>query len=463
MTQQLQTISPIDGAVIVRRAYADPQQMSAALGRACLAHQAWRAVPVAQRAAAVSQGVDAFVARKAEIAEELTRQMGRPLRYTPGEVGGFEARARHMISIAEEALHDVVPKEQSGFNRFIRRDPLGVVLVVAPWNYPLLTAVNAVVPALMAGNAVLLKHSAQTPLAAERIVEAFANADLPDGLLQFIHTDHDGTQSLIKAPQVDGVCFTGSVAGGAAVEHAAAGRFIQVGLELGGNDPAYVRADARLEHAVETLVDGAFFNSGQSCCGIQRIYVQRSVYARFVEQAVALTRQYVLGNPLDAATTLGPVVRAAAADAVRNTIAEATGKGAKCLIDARQFKLDTPGSAYVAPQILVDVNHGMQVMSDECFGPVVGIMPVDSDDEALRLMNDSPYGLTAALFTQDEDVALKLGDRLQTGTVFMNRCDYLDPALAWTGVKNTGRGATLSTLGYEHLTRPKSFHLRRLA
>ena len=462
MSTQLETISPINGAVIVRRTYASAAQTRSVLASASAAQQAWRRTPLAERAALVSRGVDAFVARKADIAQELTHQMGRPLRYTPGEVGGFETRARHMIGIAEAALHDVVPAPLPGFTRFVRRDPLGVVLVIAPWNYPLLTAVNAVVPALMAGNAVILKHSAQTPLAAERIVEAFTQGGLPAGLLQFIHTDHDGTHALIKAPEVNGVCFTGSVAGGAAVERAAAGRFIQVGLELGGNDPAYVRADARLDHAVETLVDGAFFNSGQSCCGIQRIYVQRSVYAKFVDHAVALTRQYVLGDPLDADTTLGPVVRVSAADAVRATVAEALAKGAKGLIDARAFKRDTPGSTYVAPQILVDVNHGMQIMCDECFGPVVGIMPVDTDDEALRLMNDSPFGLTAALFTQDEAAALDLGERLQTGTVFMNRCDYLDPALAWTGVKNTGRGATLSSLGYEHLTRPKSFHLKRM-
>ena len=462
MSTQLETISPINGAVIVRRTYASAAQTRSVLASASAAQQAWRRTPLAERAALVSRGVDAFVARKADIAQELTHQMGRPLRYTPGEVGGFEARARHMIGIAEAALHDVVPAPLPGFTRFVRRDPLGVVLVIAPWNYPLLTAVNAVVPALMAGNAVILKHSAQTPLAAERIVEAFTQGGLPAGLLQFIHTDHDGTHALIKAPEVNGVCFTGSVAGGAAVERAAAGRFIHVGLELGGNDPAYVRSDAMLDHAVETLVDGAFFNSGQSCCGIQRIYVQRSVYAKFVDQAVALTRQYVLGDPLDADTTLGPVVRVSAADAVRATVAEAVAKGAKGLIDARAFKRDTPDSTYVAPQILVDVNHGMQIMCDECFGPVVGIMPVDSDDEALRLMNDSPFGLTAALFTQDEAAALHLGDRLHTGTVFMNRCDYLDPALAWTGVKNTGRGATLSSLGYEHLTRPKSFHLKRM-
>ena len=460
--EELITISPIDGSRLLRRPYLDAAAMPALLDRARAAQAAWRERPVAERARLLSHGVDAFVAMKDRVAQEITLQMGRPIRYTPGEVGGFEARASHMIAIAEAALADVVPEPMAGFTRFIRREPLGVVLVVAPWNYPLLTAVNAVVPALMAGNAVVLKPSAQTPLAGERIVEALCSAGLPEGLLQCLHTDHDGTQRLIASPQVDAVCFTGSVAGGAAVERAAAGRFIHVGLELGGNDPAYVRADAKLDAAVETLVDGAFFNSGQSCCGIQRIYVDRSLYAEFVDKAVALTRQYVLGNPMDPATTLGPVVRAAAADAVRATIADAVAKGARTLIDVAKFPLDLPGSAYLAPQVLIDVNHGMALMNEECFGPVVGIMPVDTDDEAVALMNDSPYGLTACVFTQDEAAALQIGSRLHTGTVFMNRCDYLDPALAWTGVKNTGRGATLSVLGYEHLTRPKSFHLKAL-
>jgi acyl-CoA reductase-like NAD-dependent aldehyde dehydrogenase len=274
-------------------------------------------VPVAERAALLTRGVDAFVAKKAKIAQELTLQMGRPIGQTPGEVGGFEARARHMISIAARALVDIHPEPIAGFNRFMRREPLGVVLVVAPWNYPLLTAVNAVVPALMAGNAVVLKPSAQTPLAGERIAEALNAAGLPDGLLQCVHTDHAGTQALIKSPQVDGVCFTGSAAGGAAVEQAAAGRFIHVGLELGGKDPAYVRADANLDAAVETLVDGAFYNSGQSCCGIQRIYVERSNYAEFVDvqwRRRASTCSATASRGDDA----GPVVRASAADAVRD-------------------------------------------------------------------------------------------------------------------------------------------------
>ncbi|QDQ25815.1 aldehyde dehydrogenase family protein [Chitinimonas arctica] len=460
MAAELITLSPIDGSVLVRRPYADEQQIQSALRRAKAAQLAWRELALSERGALLERGVAAFVAQKAEIAEELTRQMGRPLRYTPGEVAGFEVRARHMIGLAEQALQPVVPTALPGFTRFIRRDPVGLVLVIAPWNYPLLTAVNAVVPALMAGNAVILKHSAQTPLAAERMVAAFAGLGLPEGLLQFIHTDHDGTRRMIRSEEVDAVCFTGSVAGGVAVEQAAAGRFIGVGLELGGNDPAYVRADASLDAAVEGLVDGAFFNSGQSCCGIQRIYVHQSRHAEFVERAVALTRQYVLGNPLEAAVTLGPLVRPAAAEAVRAVIAEARAKGARALIDAREFEWDQPGSAYLAPQILVDVDHGMQVMKEECFGPLVGIMPVSGDQEALRLMNDSPYGLSAAIYTEDAQAALALGERLETGTVFMNRCDYLDPALAWTGVKQTGRGATLSSIGYEHLTRPKSFHLK---
>ena len=460
MKPELVTISPIDGSKLLRRPVLDAATLQAALVAARAAQPAWRALPVADRAVIVGRGVDAFVAMKDRVAKEITLQMGRPIRYTPREVDGFAAHARHMICIAEDALADLAPAPRVGLTRFIRREPLGVVLAVTPWNYPLLTAVNAVVAALMAGNAVILKPSAQTPMAGERIAEALTGAGLPAGLLQCVHTDHDGTQALVASPLVDGVCFTGSAAVGAAMERAAAGRFIPLGLALGGNDPAYVRADAKLDAAVEALVDGAFVNSGQSACGIQRIYVERTLYPEFVDKAVLLARRQVLGNPLDAATTLGPLANAAAADAVRATIADAVQKGARPLIEEERFPLDQPGSAYVAPQILIYVHHAMALMTDECFGPVVGIMPVDSDDEAVALMNDSPYGLTACIFTQDESVALSLGERLQAGTVFMNRCGEIDPALAWSGVKHSGRGATLSPIAYEHLTRPKSFHFK---
>ncbi|HRJ69927.1 MAG TPA: aldehyde dehydrogenase family protein [Beijerinckiaceae bacterium] len=456
----LKVVSPVDGRIYVERTLASEAEIAAALQRAEAAQRLWRVVPVAERAKAMSAFVDAFVSKREAIAEELTWQMGRPLRYTPGEVRGFEERARMMISLAPEALADVQVSEKAGFTRFIRRTAVGVVLVVAPWNYPLLTAVNAVVPALMAGNAVLLKHAAQTPLCSERFAEAAKAAGLPEGLLQALHMSHDATARLIRAPAIQHVCFTGSVEGGAAMERAASGRFIGVGLELGGKDPAYVRADANLDHAIENLVDGAFFNSGQSCCGIERIYVHAKLYDKFVEGAAALTRTYVLGDPTKAETTLGPLVRASAADFVRGQTEEALRQGATALIDEKAFPASKAGTPYLAPQVLIGVDHAMRVMSEESFGPVVGIMKVTSDEEAIALMNDSAYGLTAAIWTSDAEAAASIGDRIETGTVFMNRCDYLDPELAWTGVKNTGRGVTLSRLGYDHLTRVKSFHLR---
>src|SRR5687767_4009688 len=365
-----------------------------------------------------------------------------------------------MAGIAPEVLQDLQVEPKSGFQRFIRREPLGVVFVVAPWNYPWLTSVNAIVPALLAGNTVVLKMAQQTPLVAERYAQAFKSAGLPDGVFHFLHVDHEQVGRIIRDARVAYVAFTGSVGGGHAVQQAASDRFIAAGLELGGKDPAYVRADAQLQPTVESLVDGAFFNSGQSCCGIERIYVHRDLYDPFVDAFVELTNKYKLGDPLDPDTTLGPMVRTDAADNVRRQIAEAVGIGAKTLIDPARFPASKEGTPYVAPQVLVNVDHRMQIMSEETFGPAVGIMRVDGDDDAIRLMNDSRYGLTASVWTQDADAALKIGDAIETGTWYMNRCDYLDPALAWTGIKDSGRGCTLSKLGFDAFTRPKSFHLR---
>ncbi len=460
MTAKLECISPIDGSVYVERPLASDVEVDAAIQRARVAQDAWRRVPIEERQGFLSRAVDNFVAKGEAIAEEITRQMGRPIAHSPGEVRGFEERARHMIAIAPRHLSDVAVEPVAGFTRFIRREPLGLVFVVAPWNYPYLTSVNSVIPALMAGNAVILKHSAQTPLCAERYAEAFAEAGLPDGVFQYLHLDHNAALAMIERAGVDFVAFTGSVAAGHAVQASAAERFVGVGLELGGKDPAYVRPDADLGHAVENLVDGVCFNAGQSCCGIERVYVHEDVYEKFVDGFVTMTRAYKLGNPLHPETSLGPMVRASAADGLRARIGEAVAEGARALIDPADFPADRPGSPYLAPQALVDVDHSMAVMTEECFGPIVGIMKVTSDDQAIDLMNDSRYGLTASIWTQDEQVALMIGDRVETGTWFMNRCDYLDPALAWTGVKDSGRGCTLSQIGYEQLTRPKSFHLR---
>ena len=458
--ETLTCLSPIDGSVVAERPLAGEAEIVAALKAARGAQAAWRATPLERRLELLSKAVDAFVAKGPEIAEEITRQMGRPLAYTPGEVAGFEERARHMIAIAPEALGDLAVEPKAGFTRFIRRDPLGVVLVIAPWNYPYLTAVNSIVPALAAGNAVILKHSHQTPLCAERLAAAFEAAGLPAGVFQVLHLSHDSTARLIAHDGLDFVAFTGSVAGGRAVQAAAAARFIGAGLELGGKDPAYVRADAKLEHAIENLVDGAFFNSGQSCCAIERVYVEAQVYDDFVEGVRTLVGKYVLGNPLERGTTLGPMVRASAAGFVAGQVREALAAGAEALIDPKDFPADAEGTPYLAPQVLVGVDHSMRIMHEETFGPALGIVKVASDAEAIALMNDSAYGLTASIWTSDEAAALAIGEQVETGTWFMNRCDYLDPALAWTGVKDSGRGCSLSRVGYEHLTRPKSFHLR---
>ena len=457
----IKVVSPVDGRIYAERPLADGDEIAAALAKARHAYKNWHVTPLKERAAACARFVDAMVAGKAELGEELTWQMGRPVRYTPNEIGGGLAeRARMMVRLAPEALADIPTEPRAGFTRFIRHDPLGVVFVVAPWNYPYLTAVNAIVPAILAGNVVILKHSAQTPLVAERFADGFKAAGLPSGVFQVLHLSHSDTERLIAAPEVDFVAFTGSVEGGHAVQRAAASRFIGTGLELGGKDPAYVRADANLPHAIENLVDGSFFNSGQSCCAIERIYVHEAVHDRFLEGFVELTKQYKLGNPLSPETTLGPMVRTSAAELVRKQVAEAVSRGAKAHIDPKLFAADKPGTPYMAPQVLSEVDHSMQVMTEESFGPVIGIMKVRSDDEAIRLMNDSRYGLTAAIWTQDEAAAISIGDRVETGTWFMNRCDYLDPELAWTGVKDSGRGCTLSRLGFAYLTRPKSFHLR---
>lgn len=456
----LRTISPVDDSVYVERALATESEIEQSIALSRSAQKQWQTTSLEERASICELAVQYFEAKQERIAEEISWQMGRPLAYSGSEIAGLAERARHMISIAEHALADERPEAKPGFERFIRREALGIVLTVAPWNYPLLTTVNSVFPALMAGNSVILKPSTQTPLCGEHFVSAFRQAGLPEGVLQCLYLSHDSTSKIVGSSVVDFACFTGSVAAGQKIEKSAAGSFLGLCLELGGKDPAYVRADAKLEHSVSELVDGAFFNSGQSCCGIERIYVDNSLYPQFVEAYVEQVRGYQLGNPLTDETTLGPMVRTSAADWVRKQTAEAIAQGAQGCIDPKTFIQNRENSPYLAPQVLLDVDHNMSVMKEESFGPVVGIMPVEGDEAALELMNDSDLGLTASIWSQDQDAVESLGNRLQTGTVFMNRCDYLDPALAWTGVKNTGRGATLSKLGYLQLSRAKSFHLK---
>jgi acyl-CoA reductase-like NAD-dependent aldehyde dehydrogenase len=454
----LKCISPIDGSVYAERPSAGLEEARAVVGRARAARPAWAARPLEERVALVRAGVAALGAMNEEVVPELAWMMGRPVRYG-GEFGGVEERASYMADIADQALAPLVVEDSEKFERRILREPHGVVLVIAPWNYPYMTAINTVAPALIAGNAVVIKHATQTLLAGERMVRAFTAAGLPDDVFQNLFLDHATTEALLQERAFDLVNFTGSVAGGRAIERAAAGTFTALGLELGGKDPGYVMEDADLDAAAETLIDGAMFNSGQCCCGIERIYVAEPLYDRFVEQALDIVNGYVLGSPLEEATTLGPMANRRFADLVRSHVEEARAQGAVAHIDAARFPDD--GGTYLAPQILTGVSHEMRVMREESFGPVVGIMKVRDDREAVRLMNDSEFGLTASLWTSDPERAARIGAAIETGTVFMNRADYLDPGLCWTGCKNTGRGGALSVIGYQNLTRPKSYHLKK--
>jgi acyl-CoA reductase-like NAD-dependent aldehyde dehydrogenase len=459
MTKLLQCISPIDSSIFAARPTLAKAEAAEAVARARAAQKIWVQRPLAERVALVRAGVQRLGEMNDEVVTELAWMMGRPVRYG-GEFRGVNERASYMADIAEAALAPLIVEDSDAFERRILREPHGVVLVIASWNYPYLTAINTVAPALIAGNTVMLKHATQTLLAGERMVRALVDAGVPADVFQNLFLDHDTTSSLIADKAFDFINFTGSVGGGQTIERVAAGTFTPIGLELGGKDPGYIMADANVDAAVDVLMDGAMFNSGQCCCGIERIYVVASLYDEFVEKAVRLVSGYRLGNPLDKETTLGPMANRRFADEARAQVTEAVEAGARALINPKLFPADD-GGTYLAPQILVDVDHTMRVMRDETFAPVVGIMKVKDDEEAIRLMNDSPFGLTASLWTRDTAHAATIGARIETGTVFMNRADYLDPALCWTGCKSTGRGGALSVLGFHNLTRPKSYHLKK--
>jgi acyl-CoA reductase-like NAD-dependent aldehyde dehydrogenase len=432
-------------------------ELESILNRMRAAQQAWRDTPMELRVKVCREFIEAFRSMKESVALDITRQMGKPLRQARGEVDTMLNRAETMLRLAPEALQDDVLAHKEGFRRFIRREPLGIVLCIPAWNYPLLIAVNVVIPALLAGNAVLLKHSRITPLSGDAFVNAFRKTSLPPDLIASIHVGHDTIRKLIDTRSVDFVSFTGSVEGGRQVYQWASSQLLDMGLELGGKDPALVCEDANFTFTVENLVDGAFYNTGQSCCAIERIYVMRPLFSKFVDAYVAEVEKYRVGNPEDESTTIGPLAQAKAVDLINTQVRDAAGRGARVLTGGRRM----PGRGhFFEPAVLIDVDHSMSLMKDESFGPVIGLMPVDNEEEAVRLMNDSPYGLTASIWTTDSERGERLADRTNAGTVYMNRCDFLDPELPWVGIKDSGHGCTLSHLGFMYLTRPKGFHLR---
>jgi acyl-CoA reductase-like NAD-dependent aldehyde dehydrogenase len=319
--------------------------------------------------------------------------------------------------------------------------------------------VNVVFPAILAGNAVILKHSPRSPLCGDHFARAFEKSGAPAGLVQALHCDHPTSERTVGDSRVDHIVFTGSILGGHRIQQAAAARFVRVGLELGGNDAAYVAPDCDLNATVDGIVDGAIYNAGQSCCAVERVYVHADVYEEFVARAEPLVRAYVMGDPRDEKTTLGPIAQPNHPEELEAMVHDATARGAKLIAGGRAVSVDGKGRFFEAT-LLRDVSADARLMRAESFGPILPVARVTSEEEAVRLMNDSTMGLTASVWTRDADRAARLADQLEVGTVYMNRCDALDPALPWGGVKDSGRGVSLSTLGFEELTRPKALNFR---
>jgi len=438
---------------------ADEAAIGAVLDRAHAAQRELRSMKLADRALLCERAVAAMEADAAQIADDISRMMGKPVGQALNEVRGMASRARHMIGIAAASLADIELPEAPGLRRAIRKEPLGVVLDLPAWNYPLLTAVNVVIPAVLAGNAVIVKHSPRSPLSGEHFARAFAKTSGFASVVQALHCDHASSERTVGDPRVDHVVFTGSIHGGHRIQQAAAGRFIRVGLELGGNDAAYVSADCDLQATVEGIVDGAIYNAGQSCCAVERVYVHESVYEDFVKRAEPLVRAYVLGDPRDAKTTLGPIAQPNHPAELEAMVSDATSRGARLLAGGHATKVAGRGRFFEAT-LLRDVPPDAQLMRAESFGPILPVTVVKNDEEALARMNDSTLGLTASVWTRDITRAARFASELAVGTVYMNRCDALDPALPWSGVKDSGRGVSLSALGFDELTRTKALNFR---
>ncbi|KAL4985123.1 Aldehyde/histidinol dehydrogenase [Aspergillus falconensis] len=462
MSNEVRTLSPSTGKVLFEHPGATVEQVRQIAQASEDAFLTYRELSLGQRKAIVVKALEIIDSNKETLAHELSTQMGRPISYTAGEIDTMRKRANYLLDQAEDALKSIPGQEENGFKRLVKKAPVGPVLLATAWNYPYLITINALVPALLAGNTVILRPSPQTPLVGNRLLECFEKGGLPKNVLQVVHLGAwEVLDEVVKIPQIKLVSFVGSTQGGLRLRQATAGRILPLNLELGGNDPAYVRADADLAYTAAQVVDGAVFNSGQSCCSIERIYVHVDVHDAFVAEVQKELANYKLGDPLDKATTTGPVISHQAVKNIQAHIDDALSRGA---VDSTPNNptfenLPSEGS-FIAPRVLTNVSHDMRVMREETFGPVVPIMKVQSDDEAVALMNDSDYGLTASVWTKDIKAGEDLIERIEAGTVFINRCDYPSPDLAWVGWKNSGLGCSLGPQAFDAFYKLKSFHIR---
>ncbi|KAI0964742.1 aldehyde dehydrogenase [Xylaria arbuscula] len=460
--ETITTISPTTNEPILTRNGVSATELEEIPNTAAEAFKTWRETSLTDRTIIVKKALALLEKQKDQLAEEITVQMGRPIAYTGSEIATALKRAHYLVKISEDTLKDTEGEAEKGFKRFIRKIPVGPVLVIFAWNYPYLILVNSLIPALLAGNTVILKPSPQTPTIAEHVTKIFNEAGLPAGVLQYFHCGSPLIiESLVRNPKVSLICFTGSVAGGLAVQKAASDRIVNVGLELGGKDPAYVRGDVDIDWAAAEIVDGSIFNSGQSCCALERVYVDEKIYDSFIEATQKVLKGYKVGDPLEKETQIGPVVSKRSKETIEAHIKDALEKGAKdATPENPTFSNLPPRGNFVKPTLLTDVNHTMAVMTEETFGPVISVQKVKDDDEAIQLMNDSEFGLTASIWTKDTDKGYELAQRVDAGTVFVNRADFPSPDLAWTGWKNSGKGVTLSKYGFDQFVKLKSFHLK---
>jgi acyl-CoA reductase-like NAD-dependent aldehyde dehydrogenase len=455
------TISPTTNKPIVTKAGLSEEELKLLPVTAAEAFKSFRNTALEERQNVVRKALNLLEKKKDELAKELTEQMGRPISYTAKEISTAVARGSYLLKISGETLQDTPGETESGFQRYIKKLPVGPTLIIFAWNvsglspscqsvspdhiqYPYLILVNALIPAILAGNSVILKPSPQTPTIVEHIQHIFLEAGLPPNVIQYFHSGSNlQTEAVIRSPEIQLVCFTGSVAGGLAVQKAASDRVsVRVGLELGGNDPAYIRSDVDLKWAAEEIVDGAIFNSGQSCCSIERVYVAQDIHDEFVAAVQDVLKGYILGDPFDSKTHLGPVISKRSAETIKTHVKDAIEKGAKDVTPENEsFKSPPPDGNFVAPIVLTGVTHDMLVMKDETFGPVIPIMKVKSDGEAISLMNDSQYGLTASIWTKDVEKGHQLVDEVEAGTVFVNRADYPSP------VSFNGKGSLYELTG----------------
>jgi acyl-CoA reductase-like NAD-dependent aldehyde dehydrogenase len=459
MASVLKVKSPYSQEIVGEYPLDDFSQVKVKLNQLHQAQVEWKKVPLSSRIQAVQKALGYFTENKTQIAKDISLQMGRPIAQSPGEINGLLERANYLCGIAGEVLSARPLPEKPNFERAITREPLGVIFVISAWNYPLLVTVNSVVPALLAGNTVLLKHSSQTPAIGKHFEKAFQNMGGFSNLLHQVIIDHETTGKVIEDLDVQHVVFTGSVSGGQQILKHTSKKFMQPQLELGGKDAAYVAEDADLDTAAATVVDGAMFNSGQSCCGIERAYVHKKVYDTFIEKCRQVISTYKMGDPLTESTNLGPLVSEKAARYAETQLKAAVKEGAQVIAGGNLRKLE--GGFFIEPTLVVNVKQNMELMQEENFAPILPVMPVDSIDQAIELVNDSKYGLTSAIFTNDLGKAKMFAEKVNTGTVFMNRCDYLDPALPWTGVKDSGCGSALSDLGFLSVTRAKALHFKK--